>query len=83
LLLHADVNFNLADNDGNTPLILASLNGNTSCVKALLYYAEHQSRFESEQMYSFISTMRIHKKIVHVSTAKLFLSVVVRYKSKL
>ena len=45
LLLHAEVDFNQADSDGNTPLILASSNGNTSCVKALLYYAEHQSRY--------------------------------------
>lgn len=44
LLLHHDhgVNLNLVDMKGNTVLHLATRMGHLSCVKALLYFAEHK-----------------------------------------
>ena len=43
LLLHADADQNALDNENNTPLHVAANHGQESCVKALIYYAEHQS----------------------------------------
>ena len=43
LLLHADADHNVIDNEKNTALHVAANYGNESCVKALLYYAEHKS----------------------------------------
>ena len=43
LLLHADADHNAIDNEKNTPLHVAANHGQESCVKALIYYAEHQS----------------------------------------
>lgn len=41
LLLHAKSNLNLRNNKQQTPLILAAMNGHETCVKALLFFAEH------------------------------------------
>ena len=43
LLLHADADHNAIDNEKNTPLHVAANHGQESCIKALIYYAEHQS----------------------------------------
>lgn len=42
LLLHAEANINAVTGNGDTPLHLASLHGRESCVKALVYFAEHR-----------------------------------------
>ena len=41
LLCHQNCDLNVADKDGNNALHLAVRNGHESCVKALLYFAEH------------------------------------------
>ena len=43
LLLHADADRNALDDEKNSPLHLAANNGHDACVKALIYYSEHQS----------------------------------------
>lgn len=43
LLLHADADHNAIDAEKNTALHVAANHGNESCIKALIYYAEHQS----------------------------------------
>lgn len=43
LLLHSGTNINAVDNEKNTPLHFASNNGHDACVKAILYFAEHQT----------------------------------------
>ncbi|CAG0903538.1 unnamed protein product [Cyprideis torosa] len=41
LLLHAAADASLPDGEGRLPLHLAAMRGHESCVKAMLYYAEH------------------------------------------
>ena len=43
LLLHYHANMNVSDIEGNSALHLAAIVGNVPCVKAMLYYSEHQS----------------------------------------
>ena len=43
LLLHADAYHNACDIKNNTALHLAANHGHSSCIKALIYYAEHKS----------------------------------------
>ena len=43
LLLHADADHNATDDEKNTALHMTANNGHESCVKALIYYSEHQS----------------------------------------
>lgn len=41
LLIHSGANINTCDSEGNTPLHFASSNGHDGCVKAILYFSEH------------------------------------------
>lgn len=43
LLLHSGANVNAVDSEKNTPLHFSSNNGHDACVKAILYFAEHQT----------------------------------------
>lgn len=41
LLIHAGANINATDTEGNTAVHFASVNGHEGCVKAMLYFSEH------------------------------------------
>ena len=60
LLLHANADRNALDDEKNSPLHWAANNGHAACVKALIYYSEHQSCHLNLNAINFAGDTALH-----------------------